>query len=232
MKRPRIALTQSAGRLEGLAPLLEARGFEVVRRPLIETVPRTDARTSSAAAKLSALPWLLLTSPATVEALNALGVDMSTARIGAVGPATAEAATEAIAGSGGRVELVAVPNNADGLARAFLAHPQACGPVGLPRGNRALDTLERILGEAGIATFPVVVYDARTLVWRDGAVDAVVLGSPSAVEALPDEVARGGRVVTLGGTTSVAARARGWLCEEAQAPTAEATLAAVERVLV
>lgn len=214
--------------MEGLAELLEARGFEVVRHPLIETVHRSDARTRAAAAKLSSLPWLLLTSRATVEALNALGVDLSTTKIGAVGPATTEAAKR----SGGRVAVVAVPNSAEGLARAFLAHAEACGPVGLPRGNRARDTLERMLGEARIATLPVVVYDTRTRAWRDGGVDAIVLASPSAVEALPDEVARGGRLVTLGETTSDAASSRGWLYEQALAPTAEAALVAVERVLV
>jgi uroporphyrinogen-III synthase len=227
MSRPRVVLTQSPGRLDGLDALLAARGYEVVRRPLVETVPRTDARTRASAASLAALPWLLLTSRSTVEALAALAVDLAGPRLGAVGPATAGAAEAA----GGKVELTAVPSNAEGLAHAFLGHPEARGPVGLPRGNRALSTLEEMLGEAGIATRPLVVYDTRTRDWRDGAFDAVVLASPSAVEALPEAAARAGRLVTLGSTTSAAARARGWSCEEAALPTAEETLAALERVL-
>jgi uroporphyrinogen-III synthase len=227
MSRGRIVLTQSSGRLGGLDDLLVARGYEVVRRPLVETTARTDVRTRAAAGKLAALPWLLLTSRSTVEALVALDVDLSRPKLGAVGPATAEAAEAA----GGKVEVTGVPSTADGLAHAFLGHPEARGPVGLPRGNRALATLELLLGEAGIATRPLVVYDTRTLAWRDGAVDAVVLASPSAVEALPDEVARTGRLVTLGATTSAAAHARGWACEEAAEPTTEEALAALERAL-
>lgn len=227
MKLPTVALTCSPGRLDGLEALLAGRGFEVVRRPLLETVPRTDPRTRAAASTLMALPWILITSRSTVEALIELGGFTEEPLIGAVGPTTAAALDAA----GVRVTLVATPHNATGLAHAFLAHPLASGPVGLPRGNRALETLEQELGEAGFASRPLVVYDTVECEWRGEATDALVLASPSAVEALPAEVAARSRLVTLGGTTSEAVRARGWECEEAEEPTAEATLAAVERVL-
>ncbi|HEX7005450.1 MAG TPA: uroporphyrinogen-III synthase [Trueperaceae bacterium] len=227
MKRPRVALTHSAGRLDDLAALLEERGFEVVRSPLVETVPRTDERTAAAAATLMSLPWLLITSRSTVEAIEELGGFAEGPLIGAVGPATAAALQEV----GAMVTFVATPNNARGLAHAFLAHPLARGPVGLPRGNRALETLEQELGEAGFATRPLVVYDTRPQPWRGDGADALVLASPSAVEALPTEVGSRSRLVTLGETTSAAVRSRGWRCEEAQEPTAQATLAALERVL-
>jgi uroporphyrinogen-III synthase len=231
MSRPRVALTQSAGRLEDLSSLLHEQGFEVVRSPLLETVFRSDPRTRHLAAMLVSLPWLLITSRSTVEALLQLGVDLADAaerpRLAAVGPATARA----IESAGGRVSLIGVPHDAEGLAHAFLAHPDASGPVGLPRGNRALDTLERILGQTGVATVPLVVYDTVQRPWNGDCADAVVLASPSAVEALPEEVARGARLVTLGARTSEAAHARGWPCQEAREPTAEAVLAALERVL-
>lgn len=227
MKQPRVALTQSPGRLDGLQELLEERGFEVLSQPLVKIETRGDSRTRSAVANLMALPWLLITSRSTVEALLALGGFEGDPLIGAVGPATASALEEA----GATVTLVANPHNARGLAHAFLAHPQARGPVGLPRGNRALDVLEQELGEAGFATRPLVVYDTVLCEWQGGEVDALVLASPSAVEALPAEVAGRARLVTLGQTTSAAARSRGWQCDEAEAPTPQATLAALERVL-
>ncbi|MEX2536419.1 MAG: uroporphyrinogen-III synthase [Trueperaceae bacterium] len=237
----RVALTQSPGRLDELQALLEARGFEVLRLPLVETVTRTDPRTRFAAVTLTSLPWLLITSRSTVEALVSLGAlppsEMTAGLtqkplLGAIGPATA-AALEA---TGARAALVGTPHNARGLAQAFLAHPKAMGPVGLARGNRALDTLERELGEAGFATRTLVVYDTRpsrrqASEFQTGEVDVVVLASPSAVEALPTEVASYGRLVTLGSTTSKAVHDRGWECEEADEPSPEATLAAIERVL-
>lgn len=237
-KPARVALTHSPGRLDDLASLLQAKGYEVVRRPLLQTVPRTDQRTRTEAQQLIALPWMLLTSRSTIEALLALdiqptepssdeGPNPARSEVGAVGPATAQAAEAA----GWKVAVVGTPHDAEGLAKAFLAHPRARGPVGLPRGNRALDILDRRLSEAGFAVRPVVVYDTVTLAWSGEAVEAVVLASPSAVEALPEEVARGGRLVTLGSTTAQAVRSRGWHCEEAAEPTPEATLAAVERVL-
>jgi uroporphyrinogen-III synthase len=226
--RARVALTHSPGRLEELQPLLTARGFEVLCRPLVEVVLRTDRRTSAAVQTLLELPWMLLTSRSTVESLVGMGVGFDGPRLGVIGPATAAA----LRGAGAGVTLTAAPHNAEGLARTFLAHPDARGPVGLPRGNRALDTLERALGEAGMAVMPVVVYDTVAREWPAERVDAVVVASPSAVAALPDDVGRLGRVVTLGATTSRAARDRGWRCEEASAPTPEAAVEAVERVLI
>lgn len=207
--------------------MLEERGIEVHRHPLVKTEVRTDSRTRSAVATLMALPWLLVTSRSTVEALLALGGFEGDPLIGAVGPATATALEEA----GAPVTLVANPHDAQGLAHAFLGHPLARGPVGLPCGNRALDLLERQLGEAGFATRPLVVYDTVQTEWQGGAFDALVLASPSAVQALPEAVGDCTRLVTLGKTTSAAARSRGWQCDEAEESTPQATLAALERVL-
>lgn len=231
MRSRRITLTQAAGRLEELQELLVRKGYEVVRRPLLETVPRLDPDTRLAAEALQDLPWLLFTSRSSVDALLALGHDLRGGRLGAVGPATAGA----LEAAGGEVTVVAVPSDAEGLAHAFLDHPQACGPVGLPRGNRALDTLDRLLNEAGVETRPVVVYDTVRREWDDAGAETeaglIILASPSAVKALPEPVGRRARLVTLGPRTSLAARARGWSCEEAARPTAEEALVAVERLL-
>lgn len=237
----RVVLTHSEGRLEGLDAALAARGFAVDRTPLVATRSRQDARTRAAAAELLELPWLLFTSRSAVEAWLELGlprpVPQGRPRVGAVGEATA-AALERV---GIAVRLVADGSGAAGLARAFLRRPDAAGPVGLPQGDRARPELRAALEGAGIPCRPVTVYETVALPWPDAvpegeapgapdAPDVVVLASPSAADALPDAVARAARLVTLGPTSSRAARARGWRPHEADAPTADALVALLVRL--
>lgn len=217
----RVALTMQAGRLEPLAEALAAHGLEPVAAPLIETRPRSEARAEAAA--LLALPWLLVTSRSTVEAWAALGLAWDGPRVGAVGDATAAALRAARAD----VALVAETPTGAGLAAAFLARPDARGPVGLPQGSRARPELRDALEAAGVATRPVTVYDTTARAWDGGEVGAVVLASPSAVAALPERIARAARLVALGPTTAEAARARGWSCAAAPTPDADGVLAAL-----
>lgn len=218
----RIALTQSAGRLERLAPALEAEGFTVVRSPLIETRPRNNRTTARLARELARCPWILFSSRAAVEAWRALGLPLGGARLGAVGPAT-EAALRA---AGGRVQLIGEPATAEGLARAFLAHTRSeVGPVALPHGNLSATTLCDLLVGAGVTVRPLVIYETVSRPWKvDGEVDAVVLASPSAVRVLPEPVAARSALVTLGPSTSQAVRRRGFTPRQAEAPTADALL--------
>ena len=206
----RIALTQSAGRLEGLASTLRERGFEVIRHPLIEIRFRLDAEARRRGLALARLPWLLFASRSAVQAWRRLQLPWGGARLGAVGPATAAE----IERHGGRVAVVGRPATAAGLAETFL-HAVAdavrpVGPIGLPRGDLADPGLERRLEAAGMTTEPLVVYETVSLPWRaDADVDAVVLASPSAARALPAPVAEGAILVTLGPSTSRALRRRG-----------------------
>ena len=194
--RGRVVLTHATGRLEGLPERLRALGFDVVHQPAIAVRPRTDAATRAAAASLLELPWLLFASRSAVEAWRALGVGFErdpassgSPRIGAVGPGTAAA----LRAAGARVDLVAEPSTAEGLASAFTGHQEAAGPVGLARGNRARPTLADRLSEAGYATRAFVLYDTESLAWNDephrstNAVEptVIVVASPSAVASLP-----------------------------------------------
>jgi uroporphyrinogen-III synthase len=221
----KVVLTQADGRLEGLEEELLSRGFSVARNPLVETKTRFSDDTRDAARGLLACAWLLFTSPAGVTAWRQLGLPFRgiKPRLGAVGEKTAAT----IERYGGRVKLQGDPQNARGLARAFLAHPKAAGPVGLPRGDRALPDLQEALEAAGIETRVAVVYDTRLLPWREEAAEVVILASPSAVEALPDEVGRRAKLVALGPSTTAAAHARGWASAQAHEPSAEAVVAAV-----
>lgn len=222
----RVALTQSNGRLEGLAASLERRGYDVVRNPLIETVPRTDPDTRAKAEQLLGLPWVLFTSRSGVEAWQALELPFSGPRFGAVGEKTARSLVRA----GGQVSLVAGTATAEGLADAFVSRRDAAGPVGLPQGNRARPTLRAALRRAGFAVQAVTVYDTQPCDWNvDEAVDAVVLASPSAVQALPEDVAAHARLITLGPTTSRAVRDRRFQPHEATSPSVEAILDTLDR---
>jgi len=225
----KVVLTHAQGRLEELEAALRRRGDEVVRIPLIEVRPRTDAATRAEARRLVALPWLLFPSRSAVEAWTALGLPLPESphgpQLGAVGAATASALKRI----GGRVDVIGDPPTAEGLARTFLARRDARGPVGLPRGDRARPTLERALRDAGLTTRALTLYETTRRPWRsDAPPDAVVVASPSAVEGLPDDVDEAAALVAIGPTTAAALRARGlrpWIAER---PDASAILARLD----
>lgn len=218
---PRVVLTQSDGRLEGLASGLAERGWDVIRHPLIETRPRLDAATRSHAADLLELSWLLFTSRSAVEAWEELELPFTGPRFGAVGEKTAKT----LAAAGAEVSLVASPATAEGLAASFTAREDAEGPVGVPQGDRARPALQAALERAGFPVRTVVVYETHGRRWTvEVHVDAIVLASPSAVRSLPDDVAGRARLVTLGPTTSRAVRDRGFRAFEAATPSVEAVL--------
>jgi uroporphyrinogen-III synthase len=220
-----VVLTHARGRLEELEAALRRRGDEVVRAPLIETVPCADGATRAAARRLLTLPWLLFPSRSAVEAWSALGLPLPGAphgpELGAVGGATAAA----LAAAGARATLIGEPATAEGLVRAFLARRDAAGPVGLPRGDRARKTLQERLEAAGVEAVPVTLYRTETRPWRGGAeADAVVVASPSAAEGLPEDVAGRAALVALGPTTGAALHARGFSPWIAARPDAQAVL--------
>ena len=104
------------------------------------------------------------------------------------------------------------------------------GAVGLPRGNRSLKTLQERLGAHGVETSAVTIYETRTCDWRAGEVDAVILASPSAAEALPDEVGKHAKLISIGPSTSRAVERRGWRCVQAETPSTEAVLRTIAKV--
>ncbi len=217
----RIVLTQSEGRLAGLERRLRSAGHEVLRLPLVRTELVAGVRVEG----LLECPWLLFTSRSSVEAWRSLELSFGRARLGALGEGTARALRSA----GGAVGLRGEPATAAGLAAAFLEHPEARGPVGLPQGDRALSTLQAMLERNGFETRPLVLYRSLACPWRGEAADLVVLSSPSAVAALPEEVGARARLVALGPSTAVAIAERGWPCREAEKPDAEAVMRVLAR---
>ena len=212
-----IALTQSLGRLEALEPALRTRGFEILRIPLVRTVTLQVNLEP-----LDACAWWLISSVATVESLEFLGADFSKYRFAALGRATAEA----IRVAGGRVELIAPEGNAASLAQQFLNLERTDRPVGLPLGDRALSTLNDELTRAGITTRTLRVYSSQSNPWPSGVPqpDLIVLASPTATQALPEQVATRARLIALGPTTAASIRTRGWTCRVAGEPSTQALL--------
>lgn len=225
----KVVLTQGRGRLEELEAALRARGDDVVRRPLIRIVRREDTTTRAAARRLLTHPWLLFASRSAVEAWDALGLPLARPphgpRLGAVGAST----TAALARLGAAVDIVGEPARAEGLASAFLAHPAAAGPVGLPRGDRSRDTLERLVTEAGLSVDPLVLYETRPEPWQGSIdADAIVVASPSAAAGLPSRPDRSSAIVAIGPVTGAALRERGldpWIADR---PDAGAILARLD----
>lgn len=225
----KVVLTQGQGRLEALEAALRARGDEVLRRPLIRVVPRIDATTRASARRLLLHPWILFASRSAVEAWDVLGLPFPRAphgpRVGAVGASTAAALSRL----GAKVEVVGEPARAEGLATVFLAHPEAGGPVGLPRGDRSRDTLERLVREAGFTADPLVLYSTEVQAWEgEVEADAIVVASPSAVDGLPDDPTLRSAIVAIGPVTGDAVRERGFEPWVADRPDAEAVLAQLD----
>ena len=226
----KIALTQSEGRLAGLAEALSAQGHEVIRQPLIQTKPLVNEEVRGQAEELLSCTWLLFTSPSAVEAWHVLGLPLQSIepRIGVVGEKTAQA----IRAFKGEVALTGKPQNAEGLADTFLREvdlQEVQQTVGLPRGERALKTLQIRLEARGVQTLSVTIYQTVTCSWQIEEVDAVILASPSAAEALPEAVGRRAKLVSLGPSTSAAITERGWHYVQAKTPNSEAVLKMFKR---
>ncbi|MDX2006815.1 MAG: uroporphyrinogen-III synthase [Meiothermus sp.] len=215
-----VALTQSEGRLAELQALLTERGFEVLRQPLV----RTQTLLEASLEPLRDCLWWLFTSSAAVQAALELGAELGRHQLGAVGEATARTLEQFDLPA----DLISPEPVASSLADAFIASGQP-GPVGLPQGNLALPTLEKKLAEAGLKVRPVVVYRTQTLAWPEGLppADITLLASPSAVSAIPEQVALQTRLLALGSSTAQRIQERGWPYVLTSDPSPKAVLEAV-----
>jgi uroporphyrinogen-III synthase len=211
---------------EGLADEVRALGAEVRIVELLRYEPVPGP------VDLTAFDWIVFTSRRAVEFLDAslgggprvagVGSLAGGPRVACVGPETARAAERA----GAAVALVPDRHDAESLAEALIARGPVAGlRVLFPCSERALGTIEGLLGRAGAEVVRHVVYrpvpvEAIPVGATDG-VDVAVFLSPSAVEAF---AGLGGdlhaaRALAIGPTTAAALRARG--VEPRIAPTAD-----------
>lgn len=225
----RVLVTRAAGRAGGLAERLRALGAEPVIRPTIAHAPPDDpAALAAALGRLEAgvYEWLLLTS-ATAVAAVARGLEgraprlggRVSLRVGAVGPATAEACRDLLG-----VDPAAVPERFVGeeLARAI------GDPMGrrilLPNADIARPALEERLRAAGAVVDRVVAYrtvpapggEGLAAELAAGALDAILFTSGSTATFFAQQVGEAGLaaarrvpIACIGPSTAGACRAAG-----------------------
>lgn len=196
MEGKRVVVTRAADQCAELCRELEGRGCRVILLPLVSFGPPEDFSALDAVlAELERFDWIFLTSANAVRALaersatlgRSLAQAAGSARIAAVGPATAQAAKEA----GLEVGYVARTQHGAGLAEELSAEVRGTRVL-LPRSDRANPALPETLRRLGAQAVEVVAY--RTLstdgarkeieALEKGEADAILLFSPSAVHHL------------------------------------------------
>jgi uroporphyrinogen-III synthase len=191
----RIVITRAAVQSEALARELSARGAIPVVLPLVAFAdPEDFAPLDAAIAEMGRFDWMILTSAQVVRAVvkrseelkRSLSNSGSELRIASVGPVSAEAAREARL----RVDYVAETHTGAGLAEELGNRLQGARVL-LPRSDRANQDLPQALKRHGAQVTEVIAYrtlrptevDRRNLAQiGDGAADAVLFFSPSAVQ--------------------------------------------------
>jgi uroporphyrinogen-III synthase len=192
----RIVITRAATQSEALSKQLSALGAIPVLLPLVAFgEPEDFSALDEAIAQVEGFDWVVFTSAQAVRAVAArsetLKIPLSRvgtrAMIAAVGPASAEAVSQA----GLPVEYVAKVHNGVALAKE-LGERLRGRKVLLPRSDRANPDLPAVLKKHGAQVTEVVAY--RTLQPTDvdkqnlgriaaGEADAILFFSPSAVHS-------------------------------------------------
>jgi len=242
---PRVLVTRQPDQAGELRDGLHALGVIVVELPLIEIAPPLDpAPLDAALDRIADYDWVVFTSANAVASvagrLAAAGRPWPAAgpRIACVGPATAAAVGESLAGA--PVELQpAHDHRAEGLLGAFAGVALGAARVLLPSSERARDVVPRGLRERGAVVDAPVAY--RTLPAEDlgprlrralaEGVDVVTFASPSAVESFVAALPPGGPrppAAVIGPLTAETARAQGFrVVALAQPSTAAGLLGAL-----
>ena len=189
MQRRRVLVTRAAEDAPALVAALEAAGYEAVLLPLIARQRVLNEHLCWPAVQPD---WIVTTSPAATEALQAACLRHPTAHVAVVGETSAKAARAAgivptLVGSGaGAAALL------DALDAAKLLDASRDARVVLwLRGDRALPDLRDGLRARGALVEELVVYATQLLQPARAAVHqvlqrlhATVFTSPSTVEAL------------------------------------------------
>lgn len=231
-----VVVTRARGQHQELAGLLEAEGAVPLLFPTIAFRPARDLATLDAALRdVHHYDWLVFTSANAVshvwDRFAALGVAIPpTARLAAVGPATARALAER------GLPVSAIPDAHRGAAVAGALGELAGRRVLLPRADIGREETLDALRAAGAEVVAVTAYhtvpaepDAAGLAALRSGVDAVTFTSPSTVHhfvaLLNDEAAvllRRTTVACIGPTTADAVTALG-LTRPLMAPSASAS---------
>lgn len=162
----RVLVTRARSQASELVDRIDDLGGEAIEFPVIRLQPPSNPTVQQeldqALRRLGDFDWVLFTSPNGVsyffERLRKLGVDirsMYKARVGAVGPKTAELLAE----RGIVCEKLPAKFQGDGLLEAILPELKKGQQVLLPRGDIARDYLPEKLAELGLTATEVDVYE-------------------------------------------------------------------------
>ncbi len=222
MMSPVVPLPPSAPRVllsrwpdDPLTTALAAAGAIVTAVPLTRVTPLPPDELRRVALTLSeGFDWIAVTSATTVAVLAGLGLEEATARLAAVGPATARALSEA----GFVVALQ--PDLASGGAALAAAWPAGAGRVAIPGARDSAPALAEGLRAKGWTVTAFPVYDvapvsrvdpAVAAAWLGGALDVFVVTAGSVARAARDLLGPGGPpVIALGEPSARAAREAGF----------------------
>lgn len=236
----RVLVLRPVGQAEDVASELRRLGAVPVLLPALTIVPPADpAPLERCLSRLSEYDWLVLTSTNGVEAVLArVGSLPAGLRVAAVGIKTAEALTA----RGARVDLIPPSATAESLLEALLdVHAKMpLGHVLFPKADRARDVLPTGLRAAGVALDDPIAYRSLDAVaegpeldsLRRGAIDWVLVTSPSTLEVLIDRVDASvwqrTRLASIGPISSAAIRRHGLSpVVEADPHTLDALIAAI-----
>lgn len=200
----RVAVTTASGNAERIGRLVEEAGLSPVYMPCIRIRVSPPEILDPLRAAATTADWVICTSPRTVAAMWPAGEMPSHPLVAAVGAATAGAVTAA----GGRVEVTGTGGAA--ALRELLRGRLAGQTVVFPHA-RAADpaTVEALRSEAG-AVIAGPAYDTLPIAPAADPVDAVIFGSPSALEGwLLTRDLSGLAVAAMGPTTAAAVRDSG-----------------------
>ncbi len=241
----RLMVLRGETRAAELITLLDDAGAEVVHVPAVAFDGAEDwAEPDSAIERLADFRVIAFTSVNGVDFFMSRLLEdgrdarsLATARIAAIGPATAAALNR----HGLNPDLVPGRFTTGALAEAIASECARGDTVLLPRGNLADDALPAALGEHGIEPAPIVVYRTlpgpnlaeRAKAAMERGIDAVLLTSPSTarnlVDALGDDrsLLDGIPVISAGPTTSRGAEDVGLrVAQEATEHTADGLVGA------
>ncbi|RKD23870.1 hypothetical protein BEP19_05430 [Ammoniphilus oxalaticus] len=222
-------VTRARSQASDLVARLEELGSTVIEFPLIELKPASDSTAlQQAIQELARFDWIVFTS---VNGVNFFAEKMAEsgrsfreieAKIGAVGPKTAEAITK----HGKTTELVADDYQASGLLKTLRPILAAGQQVLLPRGNMAKADLPDGLRSWGVDVTEAITYEnalsskGKETVLKQlkaGRVDLITFTSSSTVlnflhlmsEEPLDQLLKDVKIACIGPVTETTAKEQG-----------------------